>query len=86
MHISHTIFQSMLYIFLGDEESYTYFYNRFPRAGLANAESTLRLLEVEIGVAGELCVSTRHLRHDLKQLAPWHEYLVRVGWVPNGQQ
>ncbi|XP_063868787.1 dipeptidyl peptidase 8-like isoform X3 [Scylla paramamosain] len=59
---------------------------RFPRAGLANAESTLRLLEVEIGTAGELCVTTRHLRHDLKQLAPWHEYLVRVGWVPNGQQ
>ncbi|XP_045123047.1 dipeptidyl peptidase 8-like isoform X1 [Portunus trituberculatus] len=59
---------------------------RFPRAGLANAESTLRLLEVEIGASGELCVTTRHLRHDLKQLAPWHEYLVRVGWVPNGQQ
>lgn len=60
--------------------------HRFPRAGMANAESTLRLLEVEIGASGEMRVTTRHLRHDLKQLAPWHEYLVRVGWVPDGTQ
>ncbi|XP_066977779.1 dipeptidyl peptidase 8 [Macrobrachium rosenbergii] len=59
---------------------------RFPRAGMANAESTLRLLEVEIGPAEELRVTTRHLRHDLKQLAPWYEYLVRVGWAPDGKQ
>ncbi|XP_045621512.1 dipeptidyl peptidase 8 isoform X2 [Procambarus clarkii] len=59
---------------------------RFPRAGMSNAESTLRLLEVEVGPAEELRVTTRHLRHDLKQLAPWHEYLVRVGWVPDGTQ
>ncbi|XP_068217006.1 LOW QUALITY PROTEIN: dipeptidyl peptidase 8-like [Palaemon carinicauda] len=59
---------------------------RFPRAGMANAESTLRLLEVEIGPAEELRVTTRHLRHDLKQLAPWYEYLVRVGWTPDGKQ
>ncbi|XP_042218680.1 dipeptidyl peptidase 8-like [Homarus americanus] len=59
---------------------------RFPRAGMSNAESTLRMLEVEVGPAEELRVTTRHLRHDLKQLAPWHEYLVRVGWVPDGKQ
>ncbi|XP_047488965.1 dipeptidyl peptidase 8-like [Penaeus indicus] len=59
---------------------------RFPRAGMANAESTLRLLEIEVGPAEELRVTTRHLRHDLKQLAPWHEYLVRVGWTPDGNQ
>ncbi|KAK8727644.1 hypothetical protein OTU49_009672 [Cherax quadricarinatus] len=59
---------------------------RFPRAGMSNAESTLRILEVEIGPTEELRVTTRHLRHDLKQLAPWHEYLVRVGWVPDGTQ
>ncbi|KAK4309834.1 hypothetical protein Pmani_018555 [Petrolisthes manimaculis] len=59
---------------------------RFPRAGMANAESTLRLLEVEVGAGEELRVTTRHLRHDLKQLAPWHEYLVRVGWLPHGYQ
>ncbi|XP_071547788.1 dipeptidyl peptidase 8 [Panulirus ornatus] len=59
---------------------------RFPRAGMSNAESTLRLLEVEVGPAEELRVTTRYLRHDLKQLAPWHEYLVRVGWVPDGKQ
>ncbi|CAL4134579.1 unnamed protein product, partial [Meganyctiphanes norvegica] len=59
---------------------------RFPRAGMANAESTLRLLEVEIGPGDELRMTTRHLRHDLKQLAPWHEYVVRVGWTPDGTQ
>lgn len=53
---------------------------------MANAESTLRLLEIEVGPAEELRVTTRHLRHDLKQLAPWHEYLVRVGWTPDGNQ
>lgn len=53
---------------------------------MANAESTLRLLEVEVGAGEELRVTTRHLRHDLKQLAPWHEYLVRVGWLPDGYQ
>ncbi|KAB7496619.1 Dipeptidyl peptidase 8 [Armadillidium nasatum] len=57
---------------------------RFPRAGMANAESTLKLLEIESCNNEELRITTRHLRHDLKEIAPWHEYLVRVGWTPDG--
>lgn len=71
---------------LPDESVSTVDEFRFPRAGMSNAESTLRLLEVEVGAGEELRVTTRHLRLDLKQLAPWHEYLVRVGWLPDGNQ
>ena len=65
---------------------FIYSNHRFPRAGMPNAESTLRLLEVELSSSDDLRVTTRHLRHDLKVLAPWYEYLVRIGWTPDGSQ
>ena len=53
---------------------------------MPNAESTLKLLEVEIGSNGEIRTCIRPLKQDLKELLPNHEYLVRIGWTPDGAQ
>ena len=67
-----------------DESSVDEF--RFPSAGKPNAESTLKLVEVELGPNGEIRTNIRPMKVELKVLLPKHEYLVRVGWLPDGIQ
>lgn len=60
---------------------------RFPRAGTCNAKSTLKLVEFELDEKGEVHqIRYRHMMEHLSELFPWLEYLVRVGWTPNGER
>ncbi|KAA0183391.1 hypothetical protein HAZT_HAZT002255 [Hyalella azteca] len=55
---------------------------RFPRAGANNATSRLRLAEVS--TEGKV-LRVLQLVPELELIAPWYQYLVRVGWTPCGQ-
>ncbi|XP_065336278.1 dipeptidyl peptidase 9 [Cloeon dipterum] len=59
---------------------------RFPRAGTANAKSELKMLQFKIGSASmrPTDVKILNLSRSLDNLFPYHEYLVRVGWVSDG--
>jgi hypothetical protein len=56
---------------------------RYPRAGQPNAKSELKLLEFK---QGEPIVHKRLWGiNDIKSQFPWMEYIVRFGWLPDGQ-
>ncbi|KAI8503314.1 dipeptidylpeptidase [Branchiostoma belcheri] len=60
---------------------------RYPRAGTANATSTLKMLEITVDSSGKIkeTVVERHLREPLQELFPHMEYLVRADWLPDGK-
>jgi hypothetical protein len=60
---------------------------RYPFAGAANA--TTDLCVAEFSWCGETfapVVARRRLYRPLRELLPWHEYVVRAGWFPGGQR
>ncbi|QQP54099.1 Uncharacterized protein FKW44_006814, partial [Caligus rogercresseyi] len=59
---------------------------RFPRAGTNNAKSILKLLQFRLRNEEEICELTHFgLQNALENLFPWMEYLVRLGWMPDGE-
>ncbi|TNN09897.1 Dipeptidyl peptidase 9 isoform 2 [Schistosoma japonicum] len=58
---------------------------RYPSAGTENASSTLKICQFKLDSIGQISdVQTFALRLPLKQYIPNFEYLVRVGWTPDG--
>ncbi|XP_023345697.1 dipeptidyl peptidase 9 [Eurytemora carolleeae] len=59
---------------------------RYPRADTTNPTSTLKLLNFTLGHNNEILDCSQYvLVTSLRTLFPWHEYLVRAGWTPDGQ-
>lgn len=59
---------------------------RFPRAGTPNAKSTLKLVEFRLSENLTIVdVSNRELQIPLVYQFPYLEYIVRVGWTPDGR-
>lgn len=59
---------------------------RFPRAGCANSKSYLKLVEFKLNEhlqIVDLCLLD--LQFSLNVMFSWMEYLVRVGWTPDGE-
>lgn len=65
---------------------------RYPRAGKPNATSTIKIVEFEIGETSSNAqpVNIRHKqlwgKNEIRVLFPWVEYIVRFGWLPDGQR
>ena len=64
---------------------------RYPRAGKPNAKSTVKIVEFEIGEtkdAQPINIKYRQLwgKDEIRVLFPWVEYIVRFGWLPDGQR
>lgn len=58
---------------------------RFPRAGTPNAKSTLKMLQFQMDDTGQfLNVHILQMREPLDSICSWTEYLIRVGWTPDG--
>ncbi|CAG0913396.1 unnamed protein product [Notodromas monacha] len=57
---------------------------KFPRAGTANAKSELKLVEFRLDVDHITGVKVKCLSRSLEEDFPGFEYLVRVGWLPEG--
>ncbi|XP_060524542.1 dipeptidyl peptidase 9 [Cylas formicarius] len=65
----------------GDVEEF-----RFPRAGCTNSKSYLKMIEFKLNEhlqIVDLCMLD--LQFSLSVLFPWMEYMVRVGWTPEGE-
>uniref|UniRef100_A0A0X3P3G4 Dipeptidyl peptidase 9 n=1 Tax=Schistocephalus solidus TaxID=70667 RepID=A0A0X3P3G4_SCHSO len=59
--------------------------HRYPKAGKANATSTLKLVRFEMSQINEIVeVRTLNLPWPLFKLLPDFEYIVRVGWTKDG--
>ncbi len=59
---------------------------RFPRAGTANSKSILKLIEFGSGLNGEITdIVIKELNTPLDHFFPWLEYIVRLGWTPEGK-
>ncbi|KAK6184810.1 hypothetical protein SNE40_007192 [Patella caerulea] len=58
---------------------------RYPRAGTANAKSSLKIVEFEVDKDGIILdtVIENQLIEPLSIVLPWSEYLVRAGWTPS---
>lgn len=59
---------------------------RFPRAGTNNARSNLKLVQFKLTETQVLDIETLELQYPLHIMFPWMEYMVRVGWMQDGQQ
>ncbi|XP_065581247.1 dipeptidyl peptidase 8-like [Artemia franciscana] len=60
--------------------------SRFPGVGTANAKSRLRLLSFQLNDNYEICsIVISDLAQSFDVLFPNMEYLVRVGWTPEGK-
>jgi hypothetical protein len=63
---------------------------KYPDAGTDNSKSTPKLLEfwydrpMESGES-EITKCVKKLPYELRDLMPDHEYMVRCGWLPNGE-
>lgn len=55
---------------------------RYPRAGKPNAKSCLKIVEFEQGIVHKQLWG----KNDIKTQFPWVEYIVRFGWLPDGQR
>jgi len=65
----------------GEYEEY-----RFPRAGTPNSKSKLKLVQFRLGITFQYEeVSIKELATPLNFSFPWLEYIVRVGWTPDGE-
>ncbi|KAL5019615.1 hypothetical protein ScPMuIL_002507 [Solemya velum] len=61
---------------------------RYPRAGTANARSTLKIVEFTIGSDGMFDghLVERHVGDEsMSAYFPWMEYIVRAGWTPDSK-
>nr|CAH8867416.1 unnamed protein product [Trichobilharzia regenti] len=57
----------------------------YPTAGTENARSDLKLCQFQLDSTGKMCnIQILSLPMPLKQYIPQFEYLVRVGWTPDG--
>ncbi len=60
---------------------------RFPRAGGANAKSTLKCLHISVDDSDEIGeVVLKELQIPLNHLFPWAEYIARVEWTLDGEK
>ncbi|KAI7873076.1 Alpha/Beta hydrolase protein [Mucor mucedo] len=57
---------------------------RYPRAGKPNAQSVLKLLEFD-HADGVVLHKQLWGEHQIQTQFPWIEYIVRFGWLPDGQ-
>lgn len=57
---------------------------RYPLAGTTNPKSTLRICHVNVD-SNNLVLDTQ-LQVDIKKVVPWYEYLVRCGWIYDGER
>lgn len=59
---------------------------RYPKAGTANAKSSLKMVEFELDMYGAIVnVVEKSLSQPLDCLVPSMEYLLRAGWTPDGK-
>uniref|UniRef100_A0A914VL41 Dipeptidyl peptidase 9 n=1 Tax=Plectus sambesii TaxID=2011161 RepID=A0A914VL41_9BILA len=58
---------------------------RYPLAGTNNAVSSLKMLQVSHAPAGGVSITDLYLWTDVRAQLPWFEYLLRAGWMPNGE-
>ncbi|XP_014215417.1 dipeptidyl peptidase 9 isoform X1 [Copidosoma floridanum] len=59
---------------------------RFPRAGTNNARSNLKLVQFKVTESSQISdVETLELQYPLHIMFPWMEYMVRAGWMRDGQ-
>ncbi|KAJ3034698.1 dipeptidylpeptidase, partial [Rhizophlyctis rosea] len=61
---------------------------RYPRAGKPNASAEIKIVEFVPKLSAEHHPPPPHHRrlwppHSLTTLFPWHEYIPRLGWIPN---
>lgn len=61
---------------------------RYPRAGAPNAVSDLQIVEFGsvIPETTTTIVRKRLWHGSIKDVFPWCEYIVRFGWLPDGQR
>ncbi|CAM0135085.1 unnamed protein product [Umbelopsis sp. WA50703] len=60
---------------------------RYPRAGSENAKSDICIVEFNSHVfeSPDSSIRVKRIRHSfLKDIFPWMEYIVRFGWMPDG--
>jgi hypothetical protein len=61
---------------------------RYPRAGSKNAKSDICIVVFDhtmYSTTQNTC--TKRISHDLlQQKFPWMEYIVRLGWMPDGER
>ncbi|XP_031560126.1 dipeptidyl peptidase 9-like [Actinia tenebrosa] len=60
---------------------------RYPKAGSSNATSKMKIVEFAIDQSGQMCdtVMVYQLMVPLDEIFPNMEYVVRAGWLPDGQ-
>ena len=56
---------------------------RYPRAGKPNAKSVLKIVDFTKGIGQH---ATLWNKDDLNVQFPWVEYIVRFGWLPDGNR
>jgi dipeptidyl-peptidase 9 len=60
---------------------------RFPRAGTPNARSELKIAQFKLNNTLQISdVKLLGLNKNLQCIFPFVEYIVRVGWTPEGHQ
>jgi hypothetical protein len=62
---------------------------RYPRAGSENAKSDICIVEFNSHVfeSPDSSIRVKRIRHSfLKDIFPWMEYIVRFGWMPDGDR
>ncbi|XP_022085596.1 dipeptidyl peptidase 9-like [Acanthaster planci] len=58
---------------------------RYPRSGTTNSKVILKLVEFSVDTEGKIVdVTDKQLSEPLTKHFPWLEYIVRVGWTPDG--
>jgi len=58
---------------------------RFPKAGSHNSVSRLKIVQFRVSPGSGAIVDVETYTFDLHKYFPWLEYLVRVGWTPDGR-
>lgn len=61
---------------------------RFPRTGSNNAKSIIKMMTFRLDESSDQIVDVRQLelKTPLENCFPWLEYVVRMGWTPDGEQ
>ena len=57
---------------------------RFPKAGAKNSMSTLNIVQFGLNPGNGAITEVETYVFDHRKYLPWAEYLVRVGWTPDG--
>ena len=59
---------------------------RYPRAGATNAKSNLKLITFSLNESNEVGnIQHKELEAPLENQFSWLEYVVRLGWTPDGK-